>query len=116
MALDPLAVIASLCGRGGEVLSLRLHAMQDRVPPEDIARAVEKVGGRGWGGGSVGARDPLPSCVCVCVCLCVRVCVYALSLCKFIRACVPSPPHYAHVTAALPPPHGDPTPPRQPIR
>jgi hypothetical protein len=44
MALDPLAVVASLCGQGGEVLSLRLHAMQDRVAPEDLAHAVEKVG------------------------------------------------------------------------
>ncbi|KAI8473488.1 MAG: hypothetical protein J3K34DRAFT_518962, partial [Monoraphidium minutum] len=43
MQLDPLAVLSSLCGRGGEVLSLRLHAMQDRVAPEDLARAVEKV-------------------------------------------------------------------------
>jgi hypothetical protein len=43
MALDPLAVLASLCGRGGEALSLQLHAMQDRVPPEDLARAIEKV-------------------------------------------------------------------------
>jgi len=46
MAIDPLAVIASLCGRGGEVLSLKLHAMQDRIPAEDLAHAVEKV--RRW--------------------------------------------------------------------
>ena len=49
MALDPLADIASLCGRGGEVLSLRLHAMQDRIPPEEVARAVEKVRRALWG-------------------------------------------------------------------
>jgi transcription elongation factor SPT6 len=54
MAIDPLAVLASLCGRGGEVLSLRLHEVQDRVPKEDLARAIERVrvapGGRGGGG------------------------------------------------------------------
>ena len=43
MALDPLAVLASLCGRGAEALSLRLHAMQDRVAPEELMAAIERI-------------------------------------------------------------------------
>ncbi len=44
MALDPLAVLASLCGRGREVLSLRLHDCQDRLPKDELMHAVEQVG------------------------------------------------------------------------
>lgn len=44
MALDPLAVLASLCGREKEILSLRLHDMQDKINPDELMSAVEQVG------------------------------------------------------------------------
>jgi transcription elongation factor SPT6 len=42
MALDPLAVLAALCGPGMEVASVSLHDCQDKLPREDLARAVEQ--------------------------------------------------------------------------
>ncbi len=48
MAFDPLAVLASLCGQ--EVLGLRLHDCQDRLPKDKLMHAVEQVGQvQGWG-------------------------------------------------------------------
>jgi hypothetical protein len=36
LALEPLAVVCSLAGRQRELLSLRLHELQDKVPPEAL--------------------------------------------------------------------------------
>jgi hypothetical protein len=44
MALDPLALIATLCGRRKEVLSLKLHELQDKLPKEILAQRLEQVG------------------------------------------------------------------------
>jgi len=42
-ALDPLAVLAALCGPGREVAALNLHPLQALLPPDDLAAAVERV-------------------------------------------------------------------------
>lgn len=42
-ALDPLAVLAALCGPGNEVLALNLHPLQPLLPPADLAAAVERI-------------------------------------------------------------------------
>ena len=42
-ALDPLAVLAALCGPGREALALNLHPLQPLLPPDDVAAAVERV-------------------------------------------------------------------------
>lgn len=44
LALDPLAVLAALCGPGFEVASLRLHDCQDKLPSAELQRVVEQVG------------------------------------------------------------------------
>lgn len=44
MALDPLAIIAVLLGRKKEVLSLRMHELQDRLPSEQLVTRLEQVG------------------------------------------------------------------------
>lgn len=40
--LDPLALLASLCGRGREVLSLQLHPLQAQVPEDERMALVER--------------------------------------------------------------------------
>ena len=40
-ALDPLAVLAALCGSGREVLNL--HPLQPLLPPDDLAATVDRV-------------------------------------------------------------------------
>ncbi|KAL4442498.1 hypothetical protein ABPG77_005082 [Micractinium sp. CCAP 211/92] len=41
--LDPLALLASLCGRSREVLSLQLHPLQAQVPEDERMAVVERV-------------------------------------------------------------------------
>lgn len=41
-ALDPLAIVAVLLGRRKEVLSLRLHELQDRLPSEQLVTRLEQ--------------------------------------------------------------------------
>ncbi|KAL4447813.1 hypothetical protein ABPG75_005032 [Micractinium tetrahymenae] len=41
--LDPLALLASLCGRGKEVLSLQLHPLQAQVPEDERLGMVERM-------------------------------------------------------------------------
>jgi hypothetical protein len=43
MALDPLAVISTLLGRRKELLSLKLHELQERLPQELLATRLEQV-------------------------------------------------------------------------
>ncbi|PSC69358.1 transcription elongation factor SPT6 [Micractinium conductrix] len=42
-ALDPLALLSSLCGRGQEVLALTLHQLQAQIPEDDRLMMVERV-------------------------------------------------------------------------
>lgn len=44
MALDPLAIIAVLLGKKKEVLSLRMHELQDKLPSEQLLTRLEQVG------------------------------------------------------------------------
>ena len=50
LALDPLAIIAVLCGPKKGVLSLKMHDLQDMLPKEALAQRLEQVR-RGKGGG-----------------------------------------------------------------
>jgi transcription elongation factor SPT6 len=43
MALDPLAVISTLLGRRKELLSLKLHDLQERLPQDLLATRLEQV-------------------------------------------------------------------------
>ena len=43
MALEPLAVLASLCRPGGqEILSLNLHPLQSQVSEGELLKAAER--------------------------------------------------------------------------
>ena len=42
-AMDPFAVLASLCGQSREILSLRLHPLQKYIPNEIKVKSVEDV-------------------------------------------------------------------------
>jgi transcription elongation factor SPT6 len=50
LALDPLAVVATLFGPRRPIVSLHLHDLQDSLPQDLLATRLEQVG---W-------------CVCVC--------------------------------------------------
>lgn len=41
-ALEPVAVLAALCGRSREVLSLNLHSMQSMIPQDERMSAAER--------------------------------------------------------------------------
>lgn len=43
LALDPLAIISVLLGRRKEVLSLRMHELQDKLPEEALVMRLEQV-------------------------------------------------------------------------
>lgn len=44
LALEPLAVLAALCGPAGkEVLSLNLHPLQSSIPDAELLKAAEVV-------------------------------------------------------------------------
>ncbi|CAL8470742.1 g10284 [Coccomyxa elongata] len=42
-ALDPLAVLASLCGRSGEILGANLHPLQDVLPKQELLAVAERI-------------------------------------------------------------------------
>jgi hypothetical protein len=48
MALDPLAVISTLLGLRKELLSLKLHELQERLPQDLLATRLEQVRRRVW--------------------------------------------------------------------
>jgi transcription elongation factor SPT6 len=45
LALDPLAILAVLCGPQKGILSLRMHDLQDMLPKEALVQKLEQVGG-----------------------------------------------------------------------
>jgi hypothetical protein len=45
LALDPLAVLAVLCGPKKGILSLKMHDLQDMLPREALAQRLEQVRG-----------------------------------------------------------------------
>ena len=42
-ALDPLPVLASLCGPSAEILAMKLHPLKDLLPRQELAAAAERV-------------------------------------------------------------------------
>ena len=42
-ALDPLAVLASLCGSSGEILGANLHPLQDVLPKQELLAVAERI-------------------------------------------------------------------------
>ena len=42
-ALDPLPVLASLCGPSAEILAMALHPLKDLLPRQELAAAAERV-------------------------------------------------------------------------
>lgn len=42
-ALDPLAVLASLCGPSGEILGAILHPLQDVLPKQEVLAVAERL-------------------------------------------------------------------------
>ncbi|BDA45673.1 Transcription elongation factor SPT6 [Coccomyxa sp. Obi] len=42
-ALDPLAVLASLCGPSGEILGANLHPLQDVLPKQELLAVAERI-------------------------------------------------------------------------
>ena len=41
--LEPLAVLAALCGPSGEVLSMNLHPLRELLPRQALLTAAERV-------------------------------------------------------------------------
>lgn len=42
-ALDPLAVLASLCGPSAEILGANLHPLQELLPKQDLLAVAERI-------------------------------------------------------------------------
>ena len=42
-ALDPLAVLASLCGSSAEILGANLHPLQGLLPKQDLLAVAERI-------------------------------------------------------------------------
>jgi len=43
LALDPLAILSVLCGPKKNILSLKMHDLQDMLPKEVLAHRLEQV-------------------------------------------------------------------------
>lgn len=42
-ALEPLPVLASLCGPSAEIVAMNLHPLKNLIPRQEIAAAAERV-------------------------------------------------------------------------